>query len=184
MKNPKLTQHSRRSQRGATLMIAMIFLVILTLIVVSSIKVTNVNTKVVGNMQVRKEAQSAAQEGIETVISTDFTKLPAPSKVSVDINDAGQAASTYVVDVAAPQCTSVKPIKLSELDASNADDVPCYASGAAQNTGIEGAGPNGNSMCSNSNWDISATANAPGVATTTTTTRQGVALRVALDSAC
>jgi len=75
MKNPKLTQHSRRSQRGATLMIAMIFLVILTLIVVSSIKVTNVNTKVVGNMQVRKEAQSAAQEGIETVISTDFTKL-------------------------------------------------------------------------------------------------------------
>ena len=184
MKYPIQSRHSRKSQRGATLMIAMIFLVILTLVVVSSIKVTNVNTKIVGNMQIQKEAQAAAQEGIETVISTNFTKLPAPATVNVDINDSGQATSTYVVNVAAPECTSVKPIKLSELDPSNADDVPCYASGAAQNTGIVGAGPNGNSMCSNSNWDIRATATAPGVATTTTTTHQGVALRVALDSAC
>jgi hypothetical protein len=165
-------------------MIAMIFLVILTLIVVSSIKVTTVNTKIVGNMQVQKEAQAAAQHGIETVISSDFTKLPAPSTVNVDINDGGQVASTYVVNVARPECSSVKPIKLSELDASNADDVPCYASGAAQNTGIEGAGPNGNSMCSNSSWDINATATAPGVATTTTTTHQGIAVRVSLDAAC
>ncbi|MEJ8859349.1 pilus assembly PilX N-terminal domain-containing protein [Variovorax robiniae] len=184
MKNPNLPRPSRKSQRGATLMIAMIFLVILTLVVVSSIKATNVNTRIVGNMQIQKEAQAAAQEGIETVISTDFTKLPTATSVSVDINDGGQAASTYVVSVAAPECTSVKPIKLSELDASNADDVPCYASGAAQNTGIEGAGPNGNSMCSNSNWDVNATATAPGVATTTTTTHQGIALRVALDAAC
>jgi Tfp pilus assembly protein PilX len=184
MKYPNPTRPSRRSQRGATLMIAMIFLVILTLIVVSSIKVTNVNTRIVGNMQVQKEAQAAAQQGIETVISSDFTKLPAPSTVSVDINDGGQAASTYAVSVAAPECTSVKPIKLSELDASNADDVPCYASGAAQNTGIEGAGANGNSMCSNSNWDVNATATAPAVATTATTTHQGIAVRVSLDAAC
>lgn len=173
-----------RSQSGATLMIAMIFLVLLTLIVVSAIKSSNLNTKIVGNMQIQKEAEAAAQQAIETVISTDFTKLPTDSTVSVDINGSGQAAATYAVKVKAPTCTSVKPIKLSELDASNADDVPCYASGAAQNTGIVGAGVGGNSLCSNSNWEIDATATAPGVATTTTTTHQGVALRVALGAAC
>lgn len=173
-----------QSQAGATLLIAMIFLVLLTLIVISAIKATNVNTKVVGNIQIQKESEAAAQKAIETVISTDFTKSPTASTVQVDINDSGQAASTYAVTVPAPTCTSVKPIKLSELDAGNAADVPCYASGAAQNTGIVGATTGGNSLCSNSNWDVSATATAPGVATTSTTTHQGVAVRVVVGSAC
>lgn len=184
MKKKPFPTHSMQSQTGATLMIAMIFLVLLTLIVISAIKATNVNTKVVGNIQIQKESEAAAQQAIETVISTDFTKSPIASTVKVDINNSGQAASTYAVTVPTPTCTSVKPIKLSELDASNADDVPCYASGAAQNTGIVGAGTGGNSLCSNSNWEINATATAPGVATTSTTTHQGVALRVAVGAAC
>jgi Tfp pilus assembly protein PilX len=175
-----------RSQGGATLLITMIFLVVLMLIVVSAIKVTNVNTKIVGNMQIQKEAEAAAQQAIETVISTDFTKLPTTTTMPVDISDSGQTGSTYSVTVPAPTCISVKPIKLSELDAGNADDLPCYASGAAQNTGIVGSAATGASLCSNSNWEISATAAAPSVAATqsTTTTHQGVATRVALGTAC
>lgn len=184
MKNNHLPKRGRPSQTGATLMIAMIFLVLLTLIVISAIKATNVNTKVVGNIQVQKESEAAAQQAIETVISTDFTKLPMAGTVQVDINNSGQAASTYSVTVPAPACTSVKPIKLSELDASSADDMPCYVSGAAQNTGIVGAGTGGNSLCSNSNWEVSATATAPGVATTSTTTHQGIAVRVVVGAAC
>jgi Tfp pilus assembly protein PilX len=173
---------ARRGQSGATLLVSMIFLVVLTLIVVSAIKVANVNTKVVGNMQIQKEAEAAAQQAIETVISTDFTTLATPPTQTVD---SGQAGSSYTVTLnPSPTCISVKPIKLSELDASNAEDVPCYASGAAQNTGIVGAGTSGDSMCANSNWEITATATSSSVATTSTTVRQGVATRVALGSSC
>lgn len=175
---------SRRAQSGATLLVSMIFLVVLTLIVVSAIKVTNVNTKLVGNVQVQKEAEAAAQQAIEAVISTDFTKLATPPRMEVD---SGQSGSTYTVKLEPPPtCVSVKPIKLSELDASNAEDVPCYASGAAQNTGIAGAGTNGDSLCANSNWEITAVAEPKDatVATTKTTTRQGIATRVALGSSC
>jgi Tfp pilus assembly protein PilX len=184
MKKNHLPKRSMQSQTGATLMIAMIFLVLLTLIVISAINATNINTKVVGNMQIQREAEAAAQQAIETAISTDFTKSPTASTVTVDINNSGQAASTYTVTVPAPTCTSVKPIALSELDISNADDVPCYVSGSVQNTGIVEAGTGGNSLCSNSNWEINATATASGVATTSTTTRQGIAVRVAVGAAC
>ena len=184
MKNHFYLTRCKRSQTGATLMIAMIFLVLLTLIAISGIKATTINTKVVGNIQIQKESEAAAQQAIETVISTEFTKSPMATSVQIDINNSGQMASTYVVPVLAPTCVSVKPIKLSELDLSDAEDLPCYVSGAAQNTGIVGAGTDGNSLCSSSNWDIAATAAAPGVAATNTTTHQGVALRVAVGSAC
>ncbi|QDL38917.1 pilus assembly PilX family protein [Rhodoferax sediminis] len=185
MKKNPFHPRSMRAQVGATLLIAMIFLVLLTLIVISAIKATNVNTKVVGNMQIQKESEAAAQQAIEAVISTDFTQLTAPPIVPpIDINDSGQAASTYTVTVPKPTCTSVKPIKITELDPANTADQYCYASGAAQNTGIVGAGTGGNSLCSNSNWDISATATAPSVATTSTTTHQGVAVRVVVGANC
>ena len=129
-------------------MIAMIFLVLLTLVVISAIKATTINTKVVGNIQIQKESEAVAQQAIETVISTDFTKSPMATSVQIDINNSGQTASTYVVPVPAPTCVSVKPIKLSELELSDAEDVPCYVSGAAQNTGIVGAATGGNSLCS------------------------------------
>jgi Tfp pilus assembly protein PilX len=176
---------AQRAQSGAALLISMIFLVVLTLIVVSALKVTNVNTKLAGNLQMQKESEAAAQLAIETVISTDFTTLATPPTVAVDINNSGQPGSTYTVALnPPPTCISVKPIKNSELDPSNAADVPCYASGSTQNSGIVGAGVNGNSMCANSNWEITATATAPSVTTTLTTARQGVASRVSIGSSC
>src|SRR4029077_9144189 len=100
------------------------------------------------------ETEAAAQQAIETAISTDFTTNPTATTVKVDINDSGQTATTYTVTVPAPACINVQPIKENQLDASNADDVPCFVSGASQNTGIVGAGATGNSLCSNSNWDV------------------------------
>jgi Tfp pilus assembly protein PilX len=70
----------KQSQRGVTLVIALIFLVVITLIVVSAIKSTNVNSKIAGNMQVQREAEAATQQAIEAVISSEFTKSPAPSR--------------------------------------------------------------------------------------------------------
>jgi len=175
---------SRRRQRGITLLMSMIFLVLLTLIVVSAMKVANVNSKVVGNVQRQKEAGAAAQQAIETVISTDFTASPRPATISVDINDSGQAASTYTVDMPAPACTGVKPIKSQDLDAANPDDQACLASGAGQNTGIIGAGPTGNSLCSNSNWEINGAVTPPNASLPVNTTHQGIAVRVAVGADC
>jgi len=169
-----------REQAGATLLVAMIFLAVITLIVTSSIKTVNVNTKLVGNMQTQKEADAAAQQAIAKAISSDFTALPTPSTWAIDN---GQAVSAYTVAVPAPVCTGIKAIKLSELDATNADDQPCYASGAAQNTGIVGSGTSGNSLCSNSNWEVNATATPP-ASDPTPTVHQGIAVRVAVGAAC
>jgi hypothetical protein len=175
----------RRKQNGATLLIAMIFLVLLTLIVISAIKATNVNTRVVGNMQMLKETEAAAQVAIETVISTNFTTAPAAQTVTVDINDSGKASSTYTVNVPAPTCVSVKPISVAQLDVGNPSDIPCFVSGASQNTGIiGGASTSGNSLCASTVWDVSATATAPSVSTTSSTTHQGVAVRVPVGTAC
>lgn len=171
----------RGAQRGATLLVSMIFLVIITLMVVSAVKVSTLNTKMVGNLQSEKEAESAALQAIEALISTDFTQLPTTRTETLDV---GQSGATYNVTVAAPTCTGVKAIKLSELDAANPADQPCYASGAAANTGIVGAGGGGNSLCSASNWDLSATAAMPSSGASTAATHQGVAVRVAVGAAC
>jgi Tfp pilus assembly protein PilX len=177
-------RNGRRAEAGATLLVSMIFLAVLTLIVVSAIKVANVNAKVVGNVQSQKEADAAALHAIETMISSDFTAMPMPSKSSIDINDSGQPGASYAVAMPAPVCAGVKAIKLSELDATSAADQPCYASGAAQNTGIVGSGGGGNSLCSNSNWEVNATATPPGSTASAPTLHQGIAVRVAVGADC
>lgn len=178
----------KRAQSGATLLVSMIFLVVFTLIVVSAIKVSNINLKVAGNMQVQQEAEAAAQHTIETVISTDFTTLATPTPVAVDINNSGQLGSTYSVDLnPLPTCVGVSPIKIADLDPSNPEDVPCYASGAMQNSGIVGAAKNADSMCANSNWEITANTTPPNAIVSPSpavTVHQGIATRVALGSAC
>ncbi|MBT2335452.1 pilus assembly protein [Variovorax paradoxus] len=173
-----------RGQSGATLLVSMIFLVVLTLMVVSAVKVTNINTKLVGNMQTEQEANAAAMQAIETTISTDFTAMPVATTTTVDINNSGQAGSSYTAAVAAPVCTGIKPIKLSELDASQTSDQPCYVSGASQNTGIAGSSAGGNSLCSNSNWDVNATATPPAGGVASAPTHQGIAVRVVVGAAC
>ena len=182
--NPIRHGHGRRAEAGATLLVSMIFLAVLTLIVVSAIKVSNVNSKVVGNVQSQKEADAAAMHAIETMISSDFTTMPTPSNSIVDINDSGQPGSSYAVAMPAPVCSGIKPIKLSELDATSTADQPCYASGAAQNTGIVGSASGGNSLCSNSNWEVNATATPPGSTAPAPTLHQGIAVRVAVGAAC
>ncbi|TAN13148.1 MAG: pilus assembly protein [Burkholderiaceae bacterium] len=168
---------SRRPQRGATLIVTMIFLIILMLVVASAIKVTNVNTRVVGNMQTQSEAFAAAQQAIEQVISYDFTKLPQASTTTVDINNSGKAGSTYNVSVAQPVCLMVKPIKQLDLDISNPDDRSCFATGSAQNSGIIGGTPSGNSLCYNSMWNVQASAVPPGSSQPAAVINQGVTLR-------
>jgi hypothetical protein len=99
---------SRRAQRGATLVVGLIMLVLLTLVVTTAFMMSSGNLKAVGNMQFRDEAIAAANVAIEQVISTNFTGLPVASVVPVDIDQDG--FSDYTVTVNAPVCIQAVPV--------------------------------------------------------------------------
>jgi Tfp pilus assembly protein PilX len=92
-----------RKQRGATLLVGLVMLVVLTLLVVSAIRVSSTNLKVVGNMQVKSEAVAAAQQAIEGILS-DVTNFYTPTlrTTTVDINN--DSIADYTVAVSAPTC--------------------------------------------------------------------------------
>jgi Tfp pilus assembly protein PilX len=98
------TQSAGSRQRGATLIIGLIMLVIITLIVLNAYNSSSTNLKSVGNMQIRDEAIAAANEVIELKISSAFTNNPtaAAESIVVDINKDG--TTDYVVAFAAPTC--------------------------------------------------------------------------------
>jgi Tfp pilus assembly protein PilX len=94
------------AQRGATLIVGLIMIVIITLIVVSAFTLSSSNLKSVGNMQVREEAVAAANQAAERLISMSFTDAPGTATFTVDINKDG--VNDYTVTVATPACIGAR----------------------------------------------------------------------------
>ena len=132
------TRFPGRRQRGATLVIGMIMLVLITLFVLAAVNMSTINLRVMGNTQARNESISAAQQAIEQIASTDFPKNPQPATVNVDVN--GDTVTDYTVAIATPVCLNSIPIKVTELNALDSEDVKCFSTSAGQNTGVVGAG--------------------------------------------
>ena len=181
---------TKSCQRGATLVIGMIMLVLVTLFVLAAINMSTTNLRVMGNEQARNEAVQAGQQAVEQVTSIDFTKNPpttaAPTSVAVDIN--GDNTADYTATVTAA-CLNSVPVKVTEL---NPDDVvndgPCFLSTSSSTSGFAGGGAiSGDSLCSATQWDVSAavtdaTANTTGA---NLTLHQGVSKRIATgDTPC
>ena len=61
---------SFRRQHGATLLVVLVMLVMITLFVLSMIRLSNTNLRVVGNMQAQKALASSAQQAVEVNLST------------------------------------------------------------------------------------------------------------------
>jgi Tfp pilus assembly protein PilV len=95
---------SPRAQRGVTLIVGLIMLLLLSLVVGSAFTLSGTSLKSVGNMQVRDEAIAAANLAIEQVLSSPFTAAPTAESINVDINNDG--AVDYTVAIAAPVCIS------------------------------------------------------------------------------
>lgn len=93
---------SHHAQRGVTLIVGLILLVLITLMVTTAFTLSNTNLKSVGNMQLRDEAIAAANVAIEQVLSSPFTTAPAAETINVDINSDG--IPDYVVAIATPVC--------------------------------------------------------------------------------
>jgi type II secretory pathway pseudopilin PulG len=129
-------------QRGATLLVSLIMLVILTLFAVTAINLSNTNLRIVGNMQMQAEATAAAQLAIENVISTSDFIITLPVPQSVDINNDGTADYT-VTFTPAPTCQYYKPV-------IKTDPVPtkCFGSTGAV-------------YCYWTTWDLSAVVSDP-----------------------
>ena len=106
-----------RRQRGATLIIALIMLAILTLFAVSALNLSTTNLKVIGNFQQQKALEAVAQQAIEQFISNpaNFNRTPTASTVTV---------GGYTVALSAPECRysntaqgySIKVGELTPLD--------------------------------------------------------------------
>jgi Tfp pilus assembly protein PilX len=153
---------ARQCQRGATLLVGMVMLVLLTLLALSAINSSTVNLKVVGNMQYQQEAMNAADAAINTVMSSSgFFSTPgtAPTSQAVDVN--GDGVTDYTVDLKPPPCVlATTPIPLSQLSVTNPNDRVCMGQSNLTNTGImgqnTGAAP---SNCAKVTWQVTATVN-------------------------
>lgn len=187
-----------RRQRGATLIIALIMLVLLTLFAVSSFNTAQTNVKVVGNMQQKAEALNAAQQAIETVVSTpQFIANPAnavatpcgtANTLCTDVTGDGVADFTatligpdYPTGPHQPTCVMVRVIKNQELNVLNPEDLGCAAGQQSGAAGVAGA-MTGDSLCANTVWEIRARAVSSSSGATATVT-QGVGVRVSSDAA-
>lgn len=101
-----------RSQSGATLVVALIMLTLITLLVVNAFTLSSSNLKAVGNMQARDEAIAAANQAIELVVSSSFTDAPLAQELNVDMNKDG--TTDYTVNIALPKC--VRAIEVPNPD--------------------------------------------------------------------
>lgn len=94
-----------KAQCGATLIVGLIMLLLLTLTIGGAFTLSSTNLKSVGNMQMRDEAIAAANIATEQVLSSPFTDAPSSESISVDINNDG--VEDYLVAIATPECISV-----------------------------------------------------------------------------
>ncbi|TLY72604.1 MAG: hypothetical protein E6K46_03130 [Gammaproteobacteria bacterium] len=78
-------------------------------------------------------------------------------------------------------CDSIQPILVTQLDYTNPNDAGCLI-GSPQDFGVVGASTN-NSMCSNSVWDIQASATDQ-LSNANYVVGQGVAVRVPSTTIC
>jgi len=101
---------TQQRQRGTTLLIALIFLVILTLFAVSGMNTGVINLRTANNAQLMLEAEYAAQQQIEQVLNsvTGFMSVAGAATVTnIDVN--GDSVTDFVVTTQPPVCLSIRP---------------------------------------------------------------------------
>jgi|ERR1043165_4566289 hypothetical protein len=185
------------SQRGLTLFVGLIMLVLTTLIVLASFHLGRSNLDIVGNAQHRDEGLAAAQQTIESAVNSPLLTtspasiFPTPcagfpaNTLCYDVN--GDGTNDVVVQITpAPSCVKAEPIPMTSLNLADANDQLCTVGVNQGAFGLGGAG--GNSNCSNTVWDVRAVAQdlgptgaAPVAQGATGVVDQGIAVRVAKD---
>ena len=192
-----------RAQRGLTLLVSMIMLVLMTLLVLASFHLGRNNLDIVNNAEQRADGLAAAQQTIEAAASSPLLTssptaiFPTPcsgftgNTLCYDVN--GDSTNDVVVEITPPpKCIKAQPIPLTSLNLADTNDQQCTIGVNQGSFGVGGA--NNNSNCANTVWDIRAVAqnlNASGTAPAsqgpTAVVDQGIAVRVAtaeVDTSC
>lgn len=196
-----MSRHAAR-QAGATLLITLIMLIIITLFGISAFNTSNTNLKVVGNMQARSEAMAASMRTIEETIShTDFTTTPTnaipnpcngvPNTLCTDLNGDGVPELTTTL-TPPPTCDQGRVVKVSELNfTTSVDDLACVQAQQQGTFAVAGAAPTGDSLCGQTVWNIRAQTLTTGATASTSDVNyavvQGVGVRIpalALPTSC
>lgn len=173
-----------RGQRGASTLVALIFLVIIAFVVLTAYRLSGQQLMLAGNAQSRAQALAATNFAIERTISTvDFLRTPAvvaTTPIGVDID--GNGGDDLNVTLALPVCYRLRVVPQAELDERRAGDVGCIggAGPAGSVLVLDGSGAvvgaSGESQCADSEWNISANYT-DAVTGSALTVNQGVAVR-------
>jgi hypothetical protein len=109
-----------RRQRGVTLIVGLIMLILITLMVTTAFTLNTSNLKSVGNMQFRNESIAAANKAIEQSIGTDFPfgflTVPNAQTITYDINNDG--TTDYTIALAKPVCKEATQLALGAIAGS------------------------------------------------------------------
>jgi len=147
------------SQNGSALVISIFFLLLLATLALTGLRASTTNVQIVGNMQARQEVTAAAQMLLEQTLSSDeFASNPqgvyAAARVDSDYNGDGVSDAVAVL-AQAPVCLRARSVALVDLDPSNPQDAPCFASAALTNPGLlPGSGGPAGSLCADTEWHL------------------------------
>jgi hypothetical protein len=179
--------NARHAQSGASLIVSLIMLVILTLLVVSAMRSSNSNLRVAGNMQSVAEATSAAQRVIESTIDTTTSNVDYTTITAATTSTVSEGGADYTVVVAKPVCENSIPLLSDDatLSKNNDDDKLCFGNTDDGDPILDSTGKPvvKQTKCNLQNWKIQATATSS-VFGTSVTLDQGVAERKYTPTAC
>jgi hypothetical protein len=176
-----MLRSQNHAERGSALIISLIFLLLLSTLALGALRSSSTNVQIVGNMQARHESASIAQMLIEQTISTDeFASNPdgvfAAARVEADLNGDGTSEAVAVL-ATPPVCLRARAVATRDLDPSDPDDAPCFASASLANPGlVPAAGGAAGSLCADTEWHITAVATDTATSSSVTL-HQGVAMR-------
>lgn len=140
-------------QRGATLMVSLVILVMLTLFAISMINSSSLGLRIVSNFQAQKVMEQGANEELENFISlsSNFNMSTPPAQVNVCVNGAegtaglgGSCTGGYRVIIDPPPCLRGSPAtgyskKIGELAP---DDVDWEVTASVVDPSVDPADPN------------------------------------------
>lgn len=154
----------RKQQSGMVLVVAMIMLIMMTLMAISTFNLGKSSMQIVGNFQQSQEAVNAANAAIQEVMSTR-RMFQSPNNIFLktcgsqntrcfDTNGDGKDDIQVALNPA-PSCVQEVEVPNAVLNWQDTEDQGCII-GETGDPGVVGSGVG--SLCSNTVWDVRAEA--------------------------
>lgn len=185
--------HLQRRQQGVVLIVGLMVLLMVTLMAISGFNLSQSNLKVVGNMESREQAMTAANAAIEEAVSATLFVSSPTNMFAANCTGAntrcydsnGDGADDITVQLDPARCVTVDPISKNELDlmmAANPNNTKLPTCIIAEAEGTFGGNESGRTLCAYSLWELRAQAT-DNVTQATAAVTQGVSLMVSLNDA-